>query len=161
MRFLTPMIAAALLAGGVAANAQEFRVYTHPETGTSARVPADWRSEPLQPADEHPGTLSRSPDGDALLAIYSTRVASSEMAHVADEAAAPDERVTYRANGRSWFVRSGFKDGNRIFYRKAIFACGGRVAHLLAFEYPAAEKRSHDRLVTATANSLRAERGAC
>jgi hypothetical protein len=42
----------------------------------------------------------------------------------------------------------------RIFYRKALLSCGGRVAHLLALEYPADRKLEHDRLVTLMSHSL-------
>lgn len=48
---------------------------------------------------------------------------------------------------------SGFKD-DRIFYRKAMLACGNTSWHPIAFEYPAAEKRAFDRLVTRTSRAL-------
>jgi hypothetical protein len=34
-----------------------------------------------------------------------------------------------------WLAVSGFK-GDRIFYRKAVIACGGTVWHHIEFEYP-------------------------
>jgi hypothetical protein len=33
-----------------------------------------------------------------------------------------------------WLAVSGIK-GNKIFYRKAVIACGGKVWHHIAFEY--------------------------
>jgi hypothetical protein len=57
-------------------------------------------------------------------------------------------------------VRSGLRQ-DRIFYRKALFSCGGRVAHLIAFEYPASRKRELDRLVTAVSHSLRSHGKNC
>jgi hypothetical protein len=44
--------------------------------------------------------------------------------------------------------------GNRIFYRKAILACGGRAWHYLEFEYPAAQKRAFDEFVTHSSAAL-------
>jgi hypothetical protein len=145
-----------LLTGTLAAQAQEFRTYVAPKSGTSALVPANWRSQGMKAADTREGQIFVSPNGNSMLAIYAMSTSSRDRAQAADEPAAPDERIVYRANGRNWFVRSGFKADDRIFYRKMIFACDGRIAHLLAFDYPAAEKREHDRLVTITANSLRA-----
>jgi hypothetical protein len=150
-----------LLAGTLAAEAQVFRTYVASSSGTTARVPADWRSQPMKAADTREGQVFVSPSGKSMLAIYTMSTSTRDRAQAADEPAAPDERITYRANGRNWFVRSGFKGSDRIFYRKMIFACDGRIAHLLAFDYPAAERREHDRLVTVTANSLRAGDRAC
>ncbi|HEX5778548.1 MAG TPA: hypothetical protein VFY21_06870, partial [Xanthobacteraceae bacterium] len=130
-----------LLAGTLAAQTQEFRSYVASKSGTSAQVPANWRSEGMKAADTREGQIFVSPSGNSMLAIYTMSTTTRDRAQAADEPAAPDERITYRANGRNWFVRSGFKGDDRIFYRKVIFACDGRVAHLLAFDYPASEKR--------------------
>jgi hypothetical protein len=50
------------------------------------------------------------------------------------------ETVTYFRREPDWIAVSGFK-GGRIFYRKAVLACGGTVWHHIEFEYPAALKR--------------------
>jgi serine/threonine-protein kinase len=65
--------------------------------------------------------------------------------------------VTYRRRGQSWIVVSGFK-GERIFYRKAMLACGDSVWHQIAFDYPAAEKHGYDRFVTRAEKALAAHR---
>ena len=46
--------------------------------------------------------------------------------------------------------------GDRIFYRKAMLACGGQVWHHLAFEYPAIQKRAFDLFVTRASYALQA-----
>jgi len=56
------------------------------------------------------------------------------------------EKVTYFRREPDWIVVSGFKN-NRIFYRKAVMACGGKVWHYVEFEYPANRKRQMDRFV--------------
>jgi hypothetical protein len=35
-----------------------------------------------------------------------------------------NERITYERQGQTWIVASGYH-GDRIFYRKAMLACGG------------------------------------
>jgi len=56
---------------------------------------------------------------------------------------------------RTWIVVSGYI-GDRIFYRKAMLACGGQVWHHLAFEYPAIQKRAFDLFVTRASYALQA-----
>jgi serine/threonine-protein kinase len=53
---------------------------------------------------------------------------------------AEGESLTYLQGGHDWIAASGTK-GDRIFYRKAIVACGGKVWHHIAFEFPAERKQ--------------------
>ena len=64
------------------------------------------------------------------------------------------ERITYERASRTWIVVSGY-NGDRIFYRKAMLACGGRSWHHLAFEYPADQKRAFDQFVTRASYALK------
>ena len=59
--------------------------------------------------------------------------------HMQSVAFAEGGTVTYLRGERDWIVVSGTK-GDRIFYRKAVIACGGKVWHHVAFEYPVALK---------------------
>ena len=60
-----------------------------------------------------------------------------------------------------WGAISGFK-GSKIFYRKAVLACGGTVWHAIAFEYPAARKREMDSFVIRASHSIdQAENDSC
>lgn len=140
-------------------HAQALRTYTETRYGTSALVPADWHSDPIHGERDVSGRYFYSQDGETWIAVLGTSVRAGVNPRTA--ATASDERVTYAADGARWFVRSGFKE-DRIFYRKVILSCGGRSAHVLAFEYPAERKREHDRLVTLISRSLRAgTRGSC
>jgi hypothetical protein len=98
-----------------------------------------------------------SPDGRASLAILEERADTNMASYMRSVAERDGERVTYRRGGRGWIVASGFK-GDRIFYRKAMLACGDKVWHQIAFEYPAAEKRAYDRFVTRAEKALAAHR---
>ena len=63
------------------------------------------------------------------------------------------ETVTYFRREPDWIAVSGFKAG-RIFYRKAVLACGGKVWHHIEFEYPAALKRRMDPFVNRASYSI-------
>jgi hypothetical protein len=154
------LLSALLLSAAIAgtAQAQELRGYSEPRFGTAAHVPVGWRSVPIQGQAGVSGHYFYSPDGATWIAVFGRTVPAGLDARRATTAA--DEQVTYRADGANWFVRSGFIK-HRIFYRKAILSCGGRVAHLLAFEYPAQRKREHDGLVTALSHSLASSTAGC
>ena len=54
-------------------------------------------------------------------------------AHMDTVATQQGEGVTYLRRERDWLAVSGLK-GGRIFYRKAVIACGGNMWHHIAFE---------------------------
>jgi hypothetical protein len=115
----------------------------------AALVPPAWQ---LQPPDPNwKGKRFISPDGSAWLAVYSFPTANESIAsHMQSVAFADGEALTYLRGERDWIVVSGSK-ADRLFYRKAIIACGGKVWHHIAFEYPIAVKREMDRFVTRAA----------
>jgi serine/threonine-protein kinase len=123
--------------------------------GIASVLPADWTLEPRDP--NWSGKRFVSPDRRAWLAIYEARADGDTKGFMDSVAFAHGERVTYSRRGRGWVVSSGFK-GDRIFYRKAMLACGDAAWHQIAFEYPAAEKRAYDRFVTLTEKALAAHR---
>jgi hypothetical protein len=123
--------------------------------GIPAVLPPDWILQPTDP-NGHRKVLT-SPDGSASLTILEERAGSNMAPYMRSVAERDGERVTYQRQGRGWIVSSGFK-GDRIFYRKAMLACGDSVWHQIAFEYPAAEKRGYDRFVTRAEKALAAHR---
>ncbi len=132
--------------------AQDLHGYSEPQFGTFAQVPEGWRAEPIRDQPGVSGHYFHSPDGKTWIAVFGRPIGSGVNAR--GSATGPDERLTYRADGERWFVRSGLRN-DQIFYRKALFSCGGRVAHLMAFDYPANRKREYDWLVTVMSRSLR------
>ena len=88
-----------------------------------------------------------SPSGDAWLSLYARPPDESIEAHLESVRHQDHERITYERRGGTWIVVSGY-NGGRIFYRKAMLACGGQAWHHLAFEYPADQKRAFDQFVT-------------
>jgi hypothetical protein len=114
--------------------------------------PPTWQLEP--PDLTWCGKRFVSPDGTAWLATYATPVEQEPIAaHMKAVAFVDGEEVTYLRGERAWIAVSGFK-GDRIFYRKAVLACGGRVWRHVAFEYPAEAKRSMDRFVRRAADMV-------
>lgn len=116
-------------------------------------VPRDWKL--LSPDQAWHERRFVSPTGNAWLSLYAqpTRL-ESVSAHMERVRLMPGEEITYERQGRGWLVVSGYK-GNRIFYRKAMLACGNRQWHHLAFEYPAEEKLAFDRFVTLVSYALK------
>jgi hypothetical protein len=137
-----------------AANAQT-RSNDPPRRGIPAVLPPDWILQPADP-NGHRKDLT-SPDGRASLTVLEERADTNMASYMRSVAERDGEHVTYQRRGRGWIVSSGFK-GDRIFYRKAMLACGDTVWHQIAFEYPAADKRAYDRFVTRTEKALAAHR---
>jgi hypothetical protein len=120
----------------------------------SSIVPADWTLLPEDPSSHERRFVS--PSGDAWLALYAEPAdREPTQAHIAQVRQHENERITYEREEQTWIVVSGYI-GDRIFYRKAMLACGGQVWHHLAFEYPAIQKRAFDLFVTRASYALQA-----
>ena len=89
-----------------------------------------------------------SPDGSSWFAAYSSPVASEPVAAHMNRVTTQDgEAITYIRREPDWLAVSGLK-GSRIFYRKAVIACGGKIWHHIAFkDLPAVRKRQMDPFV--------------
>jgi hypothetical protein len=113
-------------------------------------VPRDWQ---LQPPDPNwKGKRFLSPDRSAWFAAYSSPAAPEAIAsHMKTVAFGDGETITYLRGERNWIAVSGVK-GDRVFYRKAIIACAGKIWHHIAFEYPVVLKREMDRFVIGAAD---------
>src|SRR5262249_21965242 len=116
-----------------------------------ARVPAGWELQPPDPAWQ--GKRYLSPDGSAWFATYASPAEGSVADHMKTVAFGESEDITYLRGERDWIAVSGFK-AERIFYRKAVLACGGRLWRHVAFEYPSAARRAMDGFVRRAAEGL-------
>jgi len=122
-------------------------------------IPRDWRLEPPDPNLQ--GKRFTSPTGDASLTFFARSAEDvPREQYLSQFAFAEGERVTYLRGERNWLVVSGFRS-DRIFYRKAILACGGTQWRHVAFEYPAEAKREFDRFVTRMSRALDQAREDC
>jgi hypothetical protein len=115
-------------------------------------IPAGWQLQPTEP--DWKGKRYVSPDGTATLALYAARTDQEPIpAHKKTFAFVEGEELTFLQSERDWIVVSGLK-GDRMFYRKAALACGGKSWHHVAFEYPAEAKRSMEGVVTEAVRAL-------
>ena len=114
-------------------------------------IPHDWRALPPPQGLNARGFVS--PDGNSKIVLYAKRATRPVAAQLARLRSVRGGDITYEREGRTWIVVSGFK-ANRIFYRKAQLACGGRAWHYLEFEYPANQKRVFDEFVTRSSKAL-------
>ena len=125
----------------------------------AAIVPPGWQLQPPEPNSQ--SKRFKSPDGAAWLAIYKTSADGPVADHMKSVAFAGEgETLTSIQGERSWIAVAGFKE-SRMFYRKAILACGGRVWHHIAFEYPPEIKARIDRFVFLAAEGLNASQTDC
>ena len=123
-----------------------------PRRGDSGFIPAGWT---LQPEDsKFSGRRYMAPDGSAWLALYSAPVDKDKVAeHLKNVAFAEGEQVTYIRGARDWLAVSGLK-GDRVYYRKAMLACGGTIWRHIAWEYPSEQKATLDRAVERAAQTF-------
>jgi len=119
---------------------------------SSGFIPADWKLQPEDP--NFSGRRYMAPDGASWLALYSAPADKDKAAeHLKNVAFAEGEEVTYIRGARDWLAVSGLK-GGRVYYRKAALACGGTLWRHIAFEYPAEQKGTLDRLVERAAQAF-------
>ena len=155
------MLSLALLQSGAAA-ADDWERYTNERFGTSAEFPAHMLSAEAPPANGS-GQSYASADGLVRISIF-----GSFLVLVDDFGAYRQDRlnlakdggveVTYTAGGSDWFVYSGLKDGD-IVYFKAIPACGGEAVSHVVLTYPQTQKESMDPVVERVSKSLRSLQG--
>src|SRR5262245_1940237 len=108
-------------------------------------VPPDWQ---VQDDPAFRGRRFVSPDGAGSFIAYTEPADRNDIpAYLKKVAFVDGEELAQIRGERTWIAVSGFK-GDRIFYRKAVLACGGERWHNVAFGYPVAEKRRLAEFVT-------------
>jgi len=152
-RFESPRIERGLLVPrGYERRATEPQSYDRTRPRIAELIPRDWRRE--EPDPNRPGNRFVSPAGDAWLAFYATPVDPKAVEpHWKGVAFAEGEDLNYLHREPNWIAVSGLK-GERMFYRKAVLACGGHEWRHVAVEHPALAKRDFDPLVAQIARAL-------
>jgi len=151
------LAAATVLAG--TAMAAGWQTYVNDRFGSTADVPVGWRAG-TPPANDD-GLEFTAPDGQASLIVSGSLNVWDKLDEAFAIYATPDEgeTITYQQRDKQSIVISGTK-GDRIFYRKSILSCRGTVWNSIAIEYPTAQKKAFDAIVTHVAASLRSGRSA-
>ena len=70
-----------------------------------------------------------------------------------------DAVITYQAHGDTWFVISGTKGADRIFYERHILSHGTQMTEGFVMSYPASLKQKYDPIIGRMAKSFRAGAG--
>ena len=125
--------------------------YSVPETGAAVDVPSSIFTEAAEKPEGGYGGRFLTADRRADLTVQS--VANDAGLSPADFLARknPPPGIVYKRVTPRFFVVSSFRNG-RIWYNRCNFA--GRFAHCVLINYPAAEKRQWDSVVTRISNTL-------
>jgi hypothetical protein len=137
----------------VAASAQPigWQGYVVPETGAVAQIPTTVFSQDGGKPEEGYGRRFISEDGRAKLTVKSipNTAGDSPASFLAKQN--PPPNIVYQRITPRFFVVSSFR-GDKIWYNRCNFV--GRFANCVLIDYPAAEKRRWDSVVTRISNTL-------
>ncbi|MBB4378532.1 hypothetical protein SAMN05216573_101648 [Bradyrhizobium sp. Rc3b] len=149
----TSVAIVAMLATLSAAQADSWTTYRIAETGTSVDIPASLFKEMAGKPDGY-GQQFRTSDGRADLTVQavSNGQGLSPAAFLARKS--PPSGIIYKRVAAKFFVVSSIKR-DKIWYDRCNFARG--YVHCVLINYPAAEKRQWDRVVTRISHSLSAD----
>ena len=132
------------------ARADSWSSYRIPESGTSVDIPVSIFTEMAGKPDGY-GQQFRTSDGRADLTVQavSNRQGLSPAEFLARKNPPPE--IIYKRIARNFFVVSSIKRGT-IWYDRCNFSRG--YVHCVLVNYPVAEKRQWDRIVTRISHSL-------
>ena len=151
MRVEAGVVTAVLaLCGSAVAHAESWTAYRIPESGTTVDIPASIFTEDAGKPDGQ-GQRFRSADGRADLTVQAVpRTGESPAVFLARKS--PPSGIIYKRITPRFFVVSSIKR-DTIWYDRCNFSA--RYVHCVLINYPAAEKRQWDAVVTRVSNSLR------
>jgi hypothetical protein len=123
------------------------------DSGMAVEYPAGLFSVDAGPTEKGKGQKFRSADGAYEFAAYTLANAEkdSPARYLRKNLIVPPQSLIYRRVTEQFFVMSSIREG-RIFYSRCNFSLG---IHCIFLEYPAAEKRAFDSIVTRVSASLR------
>lgn len=132
-----------------AAGAESWSSYRIPESGTSVDIPSSIFTEEAGQPDGY-GVKYRTGDGRADLTVQAVPSdGSSPAAFLARKN--PPAGIIYKRITPRFFVVSSMRRG-KIWYDRCNF--GKRYVHCVLINYPAAEKRQWDAVVTRISHTL-------
>jgi hypothetical protein len=154
MMTLHRLIVATVLAlwpGLASAQANDWQRYVVAGTGAGVDVPRDIFSEEAGKPDAASGTRFVTSDRRANLTVQSVHNDTNDTPAAFLTKKNPPPGVVYRRITPTFFVVSSFRNG-LIWYDRCNFA--GRFVTCVLINYPAAEKKRWDAVVTRISNSL-------
>ncbi|WP_439394600.1 hypothetical protein ACRQ5Q_35725 [Bradyrhizobium sp. PMVTL-01] len=152
MKPIAQALAVALAASPSMVSAQAIRwlTYSIPETGTSVDFPASIFTEEAGRPDGY-GQRFRTADKRADITIQSAPNAANDSPASFLAKNHPPPRIQYKRVTPRFFAVSSYK-GDKVWYDRCNFS--GRWVHCVLINYPAAEERDWDHVVTRISLSL-------
>jgi hypothetical protein len=130
---------------------QGWRQYQVPETGARVDIPTAIFSQDAGTAETGLGRRFLTSDGRANLTVQSIRNQPGDTPAAFLRRMNPPQGIVYKRVAPNFFVVSSFRNQN-IWYNRCNFS--GGFAHCVLINYPAAEKRQWDGIVTRISNTL-------
>jgi hypothetical protein len=116
------------------------RSHARSRLGLAALVPTDWRSAPRDPSSQ--GSRFVSPTGDAWLKFYAVPADQEAVDQYWKMITFVDgEDLRSLRRDRAWVEVAGFR-GGRMYFRKAVLACGEREWRHIEYDYPVESQRA-------------------
>jgi len=150
MKTIVAIVVALSAASAAPAQADNWTTYRIPESGTSVEIPTSVFTEQTGKPDGY-GQQFRTSDGAADLTVQAVprQQGTSPAAFLA--AKQPPSGIVYKRIATDFFVVSSIKR-DKIWYDRCNFT--SRYVHCVLINYPAAEKRRWDDVVTRISHSL-------
>lgn len=147
------IIVACFLAIPVSAAAQpvDWQKYAIPETGANVDLPTTIFSKDAGQPETGYGRRFLTADGRANLTVQSMPNAANDSPAAFLAKKRPPSDIVYKRITSNFFVVSSFRQGT-IWYDRCNFA--GGFVNCVLINYPAAEKRQWDGVVTRISNTL-------
>ncbi|MBR0840673.1 hypothetical protein JQ607_10785 [Bradyrhizobium liaoningense] len=152
MKTTAAVVIALLAASSAGAQAESWTNYRIPESGTSVEIPASIFSELAGKPDGY-GQQFRTSDGRADLTVQAVPNQGLPPAEFLARKN-PPSGIVYQRVTPSFFVVSSIKR-DKIWYDRCNFS--QRYVHCVLINYPVAEKRQWDGVVTRISHSLGAD----
>jgi hypothetical protein len=159
---LAIFVAAAVIPGVAppTAVADEWRTYRNERYGTTIDYPDIFKAGP--PPANNDGLAFKSADGAAFSVFASFNALDFDLAGFKDfivKNLEAGEVITYQAQGKDWFVISGTKGADGIFYERHLLSHGKELTEGFVFSYPAVLKQKYDPIVARMSKSFRSGTG--
>ena len=150
MKTVAAIVIALSVAPAVPARADNWTTYHIPEAGTSIDIPSSIFTEQAGKPDGY-GQQFRTSDGSADLTVQAVRREQGVSPAAFLAAKQPPSGIVYKRITPNFFVVSSIRH-NKIWYDRCNFS--RRYVHCVLINYPAAEKRQWDQVVTRISHSL-------
>jgi len=165
MRYLYLLLAISV-AGGIQAAApitavaDDWRTYHNARYGTTIDYPDLFKAGP--PPENNDGLTFKSPDGADFSVFASYNALDFDLAGFQDfivKNLEAGEVITYQAHGDDWFVISGTKGADGVFYERHLLSHGKQMTEGFVMSYPARLKQKYDPIVARMSKSSRSGTG--